>query len=183
MTGTPEFFDSRQGVASLPPPHDRIKFTTHGGFASQRQPQLQLEPFGRDRLIAVATRLRDEYPSQHPQRHRAKITDALEAPLGELRAASIPATAEEHTNGHVDLTVRHPNGRPLRYLGECKIWDGVRYPEKGMGQLLEDYSTGRDRRGCCMEFMKTADTAGKLRRLRASRSTTSSWTTRNRGRP
>lgn len=77
VTGTPDFFDSRQGVAGLPPLHDRIKFTTHGKYASLRQPQLQLEPFGRERLIAVATRLRDEFPSRHPERHHAKISDAF----------------------------------------------------------------------------------------------------------
>jgi hypothetical protein len=77
VTGTPEFFDSRHGVAGLAPLHDRIKFDSDGEFASLRQPQLELKPFDRARLRAVATRLRDEYPTTHPERHRAKISDAF----------------------------------------------------------------------------------------------------------
>ena len=47
FTGTPEFFDSRHGVAGLTALHDRIAFDSEGGFASMRQPQLELKPFGR----------------------------------------------------------------------------------------------------------------------------------------
>lgn len=83
-----------------------------------------------------------------------------------LDAASIPATAEEHTNGHVDITVKHPRKLVFKYLGECKIWRSVPYHVKGMKQLLDDYSSGRHRRGCCLEFVVTADCAGKLRVIR-----------------
>jgi hypothetical protein len=39
FTGTPDFFDSRHGVAGLAPLHDRIQFSSQGGFTSLRQPQ------------------------------------------------------------------------------------------------------------------------------------------------
>ena len=40
FTGTPDFFDTKRGVAGLQPLHDRIKFLTHDGFANPRQSQL-----------------------------------------------------------------------------------------------------------------------------------------------
>jgi hypothetical protein len=68
FTGTREFFDSRKGVAGLEPLHDRIKFTESGGFSSPKQPQLELKPFDTDRLIAVACKLRDVFPSGNRER-------------------------------------------------------------------------------------------------------------------
>lgn len=77
FTGTPEFFDSRQGVAGLSALHDRIRFSSDGKFASPRQPQLLLKPFDRSRLIGVATKLRDLYPSEHAGRIESKISDGF----------------------------------------------------------------------------------------------------------
>lgn len=68
FTGTPEFFDTRQGVAGLAPLHDRIQFLRQGRFASLRQAQLELTPFNAERLRSVAICLRDLYPSSDPQR-------------------------------------------------------------------------------------------------------------------
>ncbi|AFL73475.1 BREX system ATP-binding protein BrxD [Thiocystis violascens] len=64
FTGTPEFFDSRHGVAGLTPLHERIRFLQQGRFASLRQAQLALAPFDAERLRAVALRLREIYPAQ-----------------------------------------------------------------------------------------------------------------------
>jgi hypothetical protein len=63
FTGTPEFFDTRHGVAGLEPLHRRISFSKQGPFASLRQPQLELVPFDAERLRSVALRLREIYPS------------------------------------------------------------------------------------------------------------------------
>jgi hypothetical protein len=63
ITGTPEFFDSRHGVAGLPPLHDRIRFLKQGQYASLRQAQLELRPCDEDRLRGVALRLRELYPT------------------------------------------------------------------------------------------------------------------------
>lgn len=63
FTGTPEFFDTRHGVAGLTPLHDRIRFLKQGAFASLRQAQLELVPFDAERLRSVALRLRELYPS------------------------------------------------------------------------------------------------------------------------
>jgi len=63
FTGTPDFFDTRQGVAGLAPLHDRIRFMRQGNFASLRQAQLELTPFNDERLRAVALRLRELFPT------------------------------------------------------------------------------------------------------------------------
>lgn len=76
FTGTPEFFDSRAGVAGLAPLHDRIHFIERGGFASLKQAQLRLQPFDRQRLIAVAFRLREMYPTEHRARLEEKVSAA-----------------------------------------------------------------------------------------------------------
>lgn len=68
FTGTREFFDSKKGVAGLEPLHDRIKFTNSGGFVSPKQPQLELKPFDKQRLKAVALKLREIFPSNNKGR-------------------------------------------------------------------------------------------------------------------
>jgi hypothetical protein len=73
FTGTPEFFDTRQGVAGLPPLHDRIRFLKQGKFASLRQAQLELSPFDADRLRSVALRLREIYPAGDPTRLESRV--------------------------------------------------------------------------------------------------------------
>lgn len=62
FTGTPEFFDSRRGVAGLQPLHDRLQFLTTDGIVTTRQPQLELKPFDAKRLLDVGMRLRELYP-------------------------------------------------------------------------------------------------------------------------
>lgn len=64
FTGTPDFFDSRHGVAGLAPLHDRIHFIKQGTFASARQAQLELVPFDAARLRSVASKLREIYPAK-----------------------------------------------------------------------------------------------------------------------
>jgi len=63
FTGTPEFFDSPRGVRGLAPLDERIGFKRQGGFASLKQPQLELRPFDAQRLVDVALRLRELYPA------------------------------------------------------------------------------------------------------------------------
>lgn len=74
FTGTPEFFDSRHGVAGLAPLHDRIRFLKQGRFASLRQAQLELVPFDADRLRSVALRLREMFPTADQGRLDQKIS-------------------------------------------------------------------------------------------------------------
>jgi P-loop Domain of unknown function (DUF2791) len=75
FTGTEDFFDSRHGVAGLAPLHERIRFMKQGKRASSRQAQLELVPFDAPRLRDVARHLRTIYPSRHPDRTSARISD------------------------------------------------------------------------------------------------------------
>ena len=77
FTGTPEFFDTRHGVAGLAPLHDRIRFLKQGRFASLRQAQLELAPFDADRLRSVALRLRELFPTSDRGRLDQKISTAF----------------------------------------------------------------------------------------------------------
>jgi len=77
FTGTPDFFDTRHGVAGLPPLHDRIRFLSQGKFASLRQAQLQLTTFDAARLRAVALRLRELYPANDRASLEARISTAF----------------------------------------------------------------------------------------------------------
>lgn len=75
FTGTPEFFDTKRGVAGLAPLHDRIRFLEQGRFASLRQAQLRLMPFDAERLKRVAVRLRELFPSQDRERLLRELDD------------------------------------------------------------------------------------------------------------
>jgi len=85
FTGTPEFFDTRRGVAGLQPLHDRIRFQVENGLVSMRQPQLELKPFDRDRLKDVGLRLRELYPGGDPNIVAQKVTpDVIAARVDEV---------------------------------------------------------------------------------------------------
>jgi len=74
FTGTPEFFDTRQGVAGLAPLDERIKFMKQGRFASLRQAQLELTPFDEARLRSVAIKLRELYPARDRTNIESKVS-------------------------------------------------------------------------------------------------------------
>jgi hypothetical protein len=75
FTGTREFFDSKKGVGGLEPLHDRIKFTSSGGFVSPKQPQLELKPFDKQRLKAVALKLREIFPTNNKSKIHNLVDD------------------------------------------------------------------------------------------------------------
>jgi hypothetical protein len=74
FTGTPEFFDTRQGVAGLAPLDERIRFMKQGRFASLRQAQLELTPFDEARLRSVAIKLRELYPARDRINIESKVS-------------------------------------------------------------------------------------------------------------
>ncbi len=72
-----------------------------------------------------------------------------------LTTGELSVTREEHSNGHVDLTVKLVNSREKRTkLGEAKIWRGKEYHVNGIGQLLTRYITGRECRGFVISYVK-----------------------------
>lgn len=77
VTGTPDLFESAQGVPSLQPLYERVRVEFREGEPDNlRQPQIRLRSFDRSRLLEVARRVRSLYPAQHPERV-ARATDAV----------------------------------------------------------------------------------------------------------
>lgn len=124
FTGTPEFFDNRRGVAGLAPLHDRIRFLAEGQFVSLRQPQIQLVPFDKARLAAVAMRLRDLYPSQDRAVLEAKISDEfinkLVQTVTERFGGDVGIVPRQFLRifvNHMDLVDEHAAYDPMEQLG------------------------------------------------------------------
>lgn len=87
FTGTPDFFDSKRGVAGLQPLNDRIKIIKENGPVTTRQPQLELTPFDKKRLIDVGMRLRELYPDLPADVLEQRVTKgAIEKMVAEVTA-------------------------------------------------------------------------------------------------
>jgi len=72
-----------------------------------------------------------------------------------LSTGEISVIQEQNSNGHVDLTVKLNNTSPQRIkLGEAKIWRGKEYHIKGLDQLLNRYTTGRECRGFVISYVR-----------------------------
>ncbi|MGE0492926.1 MAG: BREX system ATP-binding protein BrxD [Vulcanimicrobiota bacterium] len=77
ITGTPDFFESSQGVPSLVPLHERIRQTHRDGEPENfRQPQITLPTLDAERLRQVATRVRAIYPAEHGERLSKRVPDS-----------------------------------------------------------------------------------------------------------
>ncbi|AXY52319.1 BREX system ATP-binding protein BrxD [Rhodococcus ruber] len=65
ITGTPAFFEGRQGIQLLPPLADRLHtdFSRDPRFDNPRAPQLRLTGFDLDRLVELGGRVRDLFCS------------------------------------------------------------------------------------------------------------------------
>lgn len=63
ITGTPAFFEGRQGIPLLPPLADRLhtEFAKDSRFDNPRAPQLRLSGFDQSRLVELGGRVRDLY--------------------------------------------------------------------------------------------------------------------------
>ena len=81
ITGTPAFLDGPQGISKLPPLAQRLHtdFTTDARFDNPRAPQIRLQPFDLNLLMAVGRRVRDLFVSgaTEPSRVQATADDAL----------------------------------------------------------------------------------------------------------
>jgi len=94
--------------------------------------------------------------------------DALSGVLAKsLSMPGLTVTRETHSNGHVDLTIEADHCVPTRKkLGEAKIYNGPKYHVKGLQQLLERYTTGREGRGLVVVYVRKQNIAGLFRKLR-----------------
>jgi hypothetical protein len=124
FTGTPDFFDSRHGVAGLAPLHDRIRFMRQGRFASLRQPQLDLLPFDAERLRGVALRLRELYPSREKARLERAVDDKfVDRLVSEVTAGFkgdvgvVPRQFLREFVSQLDLVDENPDYDPMKEYG------------------------------------------------------------------
>jgi len=127
FTGTPDFFDSPQGVPSLPPLHDRIKVVFEDNIPDNlRQPQIRLRAFDRERLEAVARKVRQLYPSERAldrvvtDQVISVLSDAMTAGFGGL----IEVIPRLFLRAWVDLLDRadqHADFDPIEFLKEREI--------------------------------------------------------------
>jgi hypothetical protein len=80
VTGTPAFFEGRQGVQLLPPLAQRLStdFGTDARFDNPRAPQIRLPGFDHDRLVELGIRVRDLFAdgADAPARVRSLVDDA-----------------------------------------------------------------------------------------------------------
>jgi hypothetical protein len=124
FTGTPDFYDSKRGVAGLAPLHERIRFLSKGRFSSLRQPQLELKPFDRERLINVATRLRELFPAEDRGRLMERISDDFIEQLVDLVTAGfkgdvgvVPRQFLREFVNQMDLVDENENYLPMQAYG------------------------------------------------------------------
>jgi hypothetical protein len=124
FTGTPEFFDTRHGVAGLAPLNDRIRFLKQGRFASLRQAQLELVPFDANRLREVALKLRELYPSADRRRSDALIsTEFVDRLVREVTAGFkgdvgvVPRQFLREFITQMDLVQEYPEYVPMQEYG------------------------------------------------------------------
>jgi hypothetical protein len=126
FTGTPDFFDTKRGVAGLAPLHDRIRFLSQGRFASLRQPQLELKPFDRERLLNVALRLRELYlPLSHDRdRIQERVSDEfIERLVDQVTegfkgdVGVVPRQFLRELVGQLDLVDEHDDYVPMSEYG------------------------------------------------------------------
>jgi hypothetical protein len=123
VTGTPEFFDTRRGVAGLQPLHDRIRFQG-GRYVDLRQAQLELAPFDATRLRNVAVRLRELFPAEDRGRLMqrvsdefldllvAKVTEGFKGDVG-----VVPRQFLRELVHQMDLVDQHADYEPMREYG------------------------------------------------------------------
>lgn len=125
FTGTPDFFDTRRGVAGLQPLHDRIRFITHeGGRASLRQPQMELRPFDSERLQEVALKLREIYPASDraaleervPAEYIRRLVDEVTSGFGG-DVGVVPRQFLRQLVDVLDLVGEDPAFDPMREAG------------------------------------------------------------------
>ncbi|HET8994981.1 MAG TPA: BREX system ATP-binding protein BrxD [Rhodococcus sp. (in: high G+C Gram-positive bacteria)] len=76
ITGTPAFFEGRQGIQLLPPLADRLHtdFSRDPRFDNPRAPQLRLTGFDLDRLVELGGRVRELFCSGIDSADRVRAT-------------------------------------------------------------------------------------------------------------
>jgi hypothetical protein len=97
------------------------------------------------------------------KRDECSLTHEL---VGCLGGGGVHVHNEAHSNGHVDVTVIHPQRTVWRVLGECKIYRGPVHHVEGCHQLLGRYLTGRMPHAFCLDFVQVPAIRDKMQAIR-----------------
>ncbi len=91
VTGTPAFFDGRDGVPRLPPLHQRLQVSFDGDprHDNLRAPQVRLLPFDRARLVEVGQKVRAIYPAADRADFERRVPDAFVERLADAVAGKL----------------------------------------------------------------------------------------------
>jgi hypothetical protein len=83
ITGTTAFFEGPAGAKRLAPLEQRlhVDFGKDPQFDSSRAVQVRLLAFDHDRLLRVGRAIRDLYPTHHPERIQARVSDEVVSAL------------------------------------------------------------------------------------------------------
>ena len=104
------------------------------------------------------------------KKHFEKLDEeGLSAVLaGSMSIPGLTVSQEKHSGGHVDLTFEADHCMPARTkLGEAKIYNGYKYHEGGLFQLLGRYTTGRECRGLLIVYVRKKDIKGLVDKLKS----------------
>lgn len=116
-----------------------------------------------DALLGKALAGMEESKSYFQDLHEPALSAILRLAMS---VPGLSVSLEQHSNGHADLTFEsYRLGIARRILGEAKIYDGPKYHLDGLNQLL-GYMTGRELGGLMVVYMKKADGAGFLKKIR-----------------
>lgn len=121
VTGTPDFFETHQGVPALQPLHDRIHVSFDDGRPDNlRAPQIRLRSFDRDRLLEVARRVRGLYPAERSVERVdetviAALADRITSGFGG-RVDVVPRLFLREFVNMLDLVDQYPDYDPIAEL-------------------------------------------------------------------
>lgn len=100
--------------------------------------------------------------------YQASAEDAISSVfVARISAVGVIVAEQQYSNGHVDITIEAQCDKATwRKLGEAKIYDGPAYHMKGLKQLLGRYTTGRECCGLMIEYVRLANVAGLIKKIR-----------------
>ncbi len=87
---------------------------------------------------------------------------------GRIEMPGMSVIREGNSNGHVDITIEVDcTLRRRKRLGEAKIYAGPRYHIEGLKQLIDRYTTGRERSGYVFDYVKLPNIDAKITGIKA----------------
>lgn len=116
-----------------------------------------------ERLLAVAV---DHLESQGNYLRGASEDAITSSVIGFFNRYGIRASSQTNSRGHVDIFIEHSFLPGLKVCGEAKIWRGVSYHIRGLGQVL-GYCPGRMPYCFMLEYVtngKISENVSKLRK-------------------